>query len=164
MSRKRILDNNGNPFQKKKWKINKHLIYVNKSLSATTQSSTTLFTTTYPCTVMGLRWDGVFMSNSSVSDTFATWCIVVVKDTITESTMSQTDGSNFYRPEQDVLTFGVVVGTDSDGGVGPKGTHINGTVKTKRKLQTGDTLEFLIKPTSTNGCSIDVICQFFLMV
>lgn len=149
---------------KRKPKINKYLIFSDLSMAASTQTGTLLYTATYPCTLAGLRWDGVFLNTSATGDTVATWAITIERDNVATSTMAQSDAASFYQPEQDVMTFGVLVGTDRDGGTGPGYMKIGGNVKTKRKLQVGDEVRLICKPTTAQTCVMKTIVQFFLMV
>ena len=129
--------------------------------TTTSLVSTTLKTTTFPCTVVGLRWNVAFVSNSAASDSLTSWAIVVVKDGLAANTPSQSNGADFYTPEQDVLSFGVVRTRDNDSGTGPAIMHIEGSTKTMRKLKQGDLLQFITICTVANGQLVDGVIQFF---
>jgi len=150
-------------YPRKNRKINKELIYIDHPITNTTQVASVLINITYPCTLVGLRWDLLY-SCSSTSDVVVTWCIVKVPDTTSASTMSQTDETSFYRPENDVLTFGITGATSNDGNRGPGLEHVTGSIKTKRKMQVNDDLTFLTKAANTSVSTLRGIIQFFLVV
>ena len=85
------------------------------------------------------------------------WAIVLVRDGNTANSMTITNGSSFYKPEQNVLAFGV----------GPSGkddstpTVVYGNTKTMRKLLIGDTIVFLAKRQNTETTSYRGIIQLF---
>jgi len=150
-------------YTKKSRKINKELIYVDHAITNTTQVASVLINITYPCTLVGLRWDLHYVC-SSTSDVVVTWCIVKVPDTTSASTMSQTDETSFYRPEADVLTFGILGATSNNGSRGPGMEHVTGSIKTKRKMQVNDDLTFLTKAVNTSTSTLRGIIQFFLVI
>ncbi len=138
--------------------IDKDLIVVQKTITAA-QQTTTLKTTTFPCTVVGIRWE--LMATCIVAgQSTLTWAIVLVKDGEAANTMSITDAATFYAPEQNVLAFGVAnfAGT-TIGDVTP--ATWQGSTKTMRKLMGGDVLQLLVDGTfATQGSFLGVI-QFF---
>lgn len=140
--------------------IDKELIAVSQTLT-NSQSSTTLKTTTFPCTVVGLRWDLSGSSSLTTGPSRADWAIVVVHDGLSESTMSTSDGSDFYTPEQDVLAFGSGRIMDADGGAGNLQVHWSGTTKTMRKLKQGDVLKVISLASNANAGVFQGIVQFF---
>ncbi len=140
--------------------IDKQLIVVNQT-ATTSMTSTTLKTTTFPCTLTGLRWDFAANASAVAGTNLLHWAIVIVKDGYTANSFTTTDAADFYTPEQNVLTFGVLRGGDADAGLGETQFHWKGDTKTMRKLMTGDTVQFLSLSANTSGFSVDGIVQFF---
>lgn len=138
--------------------IDKSLIYVSQSLN-TTQQSTTLTTTTFPCTITGIRWS-LAGQNTTTANQTVRWAIVLVKDGLSASTMAASDASDFYTPEQNVLAFGVFKMTDSDAGGGPSAYNFEGSTKTMRKMMAGDVLQLITDASSTAG-NFEGVVQFF---
>ncbi len=140
--------------------IDKELKVVNVALT-NSQTTSTLKTTTFPCTVVGLRWSISAQSTLTTGASLVTWAIVVVHDGNSANTMATSDGADFYTPEQDVLTFGVARFPDSDAGNGPNVIQFEGATKTMRKLKQGDLLQLI---TLANLASVGVfagVVQFF---
>lgn len=138
--------------------IDKSIINVNQTTTSAGQTATTLKTTTFPCTVVGIRWHLTFNENAG-SDNVTRWAIVVVRDGLAASTLASGTGSDLYTPEQDVLAWGVQVMTTAAGGV--TGASIEGSTKTMRKLQAGDLLQLIAINSVANGCILDGAVQFF---
>ncbi len=141
--------------------IDKKLVYIQQTLSSAAQTSTTLLTATFPCTVVGLRWNFSAVHALATGDGYGAWAIVIVRDGVTASTMSQSNAADFYTPEQDVLAFGVFQLRDSDVGSGPSIYDISGSTKTMRKLMGGDTLQLLGISGTVNAQSIRGVVQYF---
>lgn len=136
--------------------IDKKLIVVSKGTVGTTQVNTTLLTVTFPCTIVGLRWDFSIAADAGSANSFAYWCIQVVKDGLTTPTMGVSDGGDFVTPEQNVLTFGTSIANN-----GNWGNHVAGSTKTMRKLMGGDTVIFSLRSEGTNTCEFQGVVQFF---
>lgn len=147
------------PVRRTKRPIDKQLISVSKT-TTTSQSGSTLYTTTFPGTVVGLRWDLACVSLTT-SPFYLLWAIVVVHDGNTATTMSGSDGTDFYTPEQDVLAFGIMRGSNTDG-AGPITDKDMGMTKTMRKLKQGDVLQLINLNSVANGASLQGIVQFFI--
>jgi hypothetical protein len=135
--------------------IDKQLIAINKT-DINAQTSTVLKTTTFPCTVVGLRWSLATFQSTGTGEATTHWAVVVVRDGNAASAMSTGDASDFYTPEQDVLTFGVVT---HDNNTTPK--VFEGSTKTMRKMMGGDQLLFIAAGTATNINSMRGVIQFF---
>lgn len=135
--------------------INKEIIAVNRTQTST-QAATTLTTATYPCTITGLRWH-IGLKNSYAGANNFWWAIVLVKDGQTADTIAFSDGASIYSPEGNVLAFGVV---ELDNGAGDVIFNGEGSTKTMRKLQGGDTIQF-ISITSADSVSLRAGVQFF---
>ncbi len=138
----------------------KELIYVNQTCT-TSNVSTTMKTATFPCTIVGLRWNLTIRSLISTASPTVNWIIVVVRDGNSANTISQSNGADMYTPEQDVMAFGTVTVADTDVGQGPTIMHIQGTTKTMRKMQQGDLLQFITLASVANGAEALGVVQFF---
>jgi len=138
--------------------IDKNLVVVNQAVTST-QQQTDLITATFPATVTGLRWS-LSALGSAVSASMVSWAIVLVKDGVSASTISQSDGAQMYQPEQNVLAFGVFYLADSDAGTGPTVNSWEGSTKTMRKLMGGDKIAFIAK-ANANTVPLDGVVQFF---
>ncbi len=136
--------------------VDKAIINVTKAAVAGSQVSTTLFTTTFPCTIVGLRWTITFMQDAGTGGTFINWAIIILRDGQTADTLATSDGSTLYNPEQDVMTFGVI---QIDNNTETKDN--TGETKTMRKMQGGDKLEFIAIGVATNTVTIRGTIQFF---
>lgn len=146
----------------KKRPIDKNLIYINKAWSAASdQMETTLITATFPATITGVRWSLNVWSADSTLTNVVTWAIIRVKDGLSASTLSFSDGGTVFEPEQEVLAFGNSVVPPIDINVGPIVQHFEGDTKTMRKLMGGDKIMFIAKPEQNWTGSVDGIIQFF---
>ncbi len=122
--------------------IDKKIVSVQKdNIAAATQVTTDLLTATFPCTVVGLRWDlhSVDATAGVVSE--LNWVIVLLRDGLSAQTISTSDGGDMYTPEQDVMAWGVMARTnDLEGSFMWKGD-----TKTMRKLMAGDKITIAIR-------------------
>ena len=129
----------------------------------TGQSATVLFTSTFPCTITGIRWS-IGVTGGTTSGCTIYWALIMVRDGDTISTMSTSDGADFYNPEQEVLSFGLFQLDDKDSATGgPVSMTTMGSTKTMRKYMGGDTLQFITISTIA-GCSCRALVQFFCKV
>jgi len=142
--------------------IDKNLIYVSKiGTIVDTQLSTLLITSTFPCTITGVRWSLEFHVGSASSQ-IITWAIVRVKDGLSPSTIAQSDAGTMYEPEQELIAFGQVYVVDTDQGPGPNAAMIEGNTKSMRKLMGGDRIFFIVKGvTAGANASCTGTIQFF---
>ncbi len=132
------------------------------SLTATTSvASTTLKTTTFPGTVVGLRWSISLRASNTTAGSNLFWAIVVVPDGEAVNTPAISDGADFYAPEQNVLAFGVRSLPDLDSGFGMMNVTFEGTTKTMRKLKQGDILAFLVFGNQATTAAVNGVVQFF---
>ncbi len=136
--------------------IDKNLVAVLKATVNATQENTTLLTTTFPCTIVGLRWELAVNQDGGTGLAGYSWGIVVVRDGVTVDTMATSDAASFFNPEENMLVFGV---GSIENALETK-TH-SGSTKTMRKMQGGDKLVFIFKgiATETTGCR--GVVQFF---
>ncbi len=139
----------------------KELIFV-AQVATTANVETTLKNTTFPCTIVGLRWDFVVQAVSTAGIGVISWIIVIVKDGNTANTIAQANGADMYTPEQNVMAFGTVGSLDTDATTGgPKQVHVQGSTKTMRKMQGGDLLKFISISTLATSANINGCVQFF---
>ncbi len=124
-------------------------------------ASSTLKTTTFPGTVVSLRWSVRYVGTLATSNTQCYWAIVVVPDGEAVNTPGVSDGADFYTPEQNVIAFGILAGTDADVGQGPSITISEGSTKAMRKLKQGDVLSFICFSNTANSGDIRGVVQFF---
>lgn len=155
--KRRRLNNNTVVVTSQKRPIDKDLIFVLKTLN-TSQQQTVLKTTTFPCTVTGIRWS-LQMDASGTADTYVYWAIVVVSDGLSASTMAISDGASFYQPEQNVLTYGHGFCAGSANAWGINSVLLEGMTKTMRKLKAGD--ELVLIANSNGAADLRGIIQFF---
>ncbi len=140
---------------------------IDKELKATLQTcttsmvATTLKTTTFPGTIVGLRWSLGFISTQAASDAFVRWVITVVPDGEAINTIATSDGSDMYTPEQNVLAFGTLALKDNDLGAGPAAVNVEGMTKTMRKLKQGDLLQLGTLASVANSATLGGTVQFF---
>ncbi len=138
--------------------IDKQIIGVNKSVS-TAQLVTTLFTATFPCTVVGIRWD-LSSLNSIASTNTLLWALVLVKEGETVDTLGLADSAPLYNPEQNVIAHGVHLFPPAGVAGGPVSREEEGSTKSMRKLQGGDQLQLLFLASSAS-VEVQGTVQFF---
>lgn len=140
--------------------IDKSLISIFHMNVSTTAQSTQLIVATFPCTVMGLRWD--FMLNATTGALAEVyWLIVIVKQGVPVGVPGLGDGSTFYAPEENVLAFGVRAVSGQTFTCGDCNPHFKGQTKTMRKLQSGDQLLFVATSNLVTGPDMHGVVQFF---
>ncbi len=138
----------------------KELIYVSQT-ATTSNVSTTLKTATFPCTIVGLRWNFAMSSNVSTTNSVVNWIIVLVHDGNSANTISQSNGADMYTPENDVMAFGTVSVLANDETAGSTFGQVQGQTKTMRKMQQGDLLQFITISDVANGAKVNGVIQFF---
>ncbi len=136
--------------------VDKAIVNITKATIGASQVNTDLFTTTFPCTIVGLRWHITMLQDAGTGATFLNWAIIILRDGLTADTLSTSDGSTLYNPEQDVMTFGVMQ-------IDNNTTTVSnvGETKTMRKMQGGDKLVWLGIGVATNTCTVRGTVQFF---
>ena len=139
----------------------KDIISIGITNAGTTQRATVLKTTTFPCTFTGLRWSLSFQSVLTSGPAAQFWAIVLNRDGETSNTLVTSDGSSLYTPEQNVLAWGHWHATDADIGQGPSIMKDIGDTKTMRKLQEGDTMDFITIGTAGTANLVRGAIQFF---
>ncbi len=136
--------------------IDKKLVVVSKDAMAATQVTTVLLTTTFPCTVVGLRWDIAFAQDGGTAEARYFWAIVIVRDGVTVSTLAVSDAANLFQPEQDCIVFGA--GTVDNNSTPQQRT---GSTKSMRKMMGGDVLMWIGISAATNTIGVRGVIQFF---
>ncbi len=146
---------------KAKGNLNKELVVVSKG-TISTQVSTTLITATFPCTIVGLRWNFSAAQDAGTAAVNLFWAIVVVREGNTANALSKTDAATMYSPEENVMTFGV---GQFEPGAGTEKVYNtikwDDSTKSMRKLQGGDSLQFIVVAAATNTVSLAGCVQFF---
>ncbi len=136
--------------------IDKQLIVVSKDGVGSTQSTTTLLTVTFPCTIVGLRWTMSMLQDAGTGASHFFWAIMIVKDGVTIPVLAVTDAGDFVTPEQNVMAYG-------NGSIDNNSTTwgVIGSTKTMRKLMGGDLLVFVFRGIATNTVAVRGVVQFF---
>ncbi len=136
--------------------IDKSLVAILKAGVNATQQTTVLLTTTFPCTVVGLRWSLTFEQDAGTGTAGFSWAIVVVRDGVTVDTLVTSDAGSFFNPEENCLVFGM---GSIDNNTQTK--QFEGATKTMRKMQGGDILMFIHKGIATETSGSRGVIQFF---
>ncbi len=137
--------------------IDKVMTVVNQGSVGTTDVTTTIFTCSYPCTMTGLRWNLAVDQSAGTGLAQFVWSIIYLREGETIDSMVFGDGLTFYKPESSVLVWGYgsiynLTQTKS----------LEGTTKTMRKMQVGDTIQFIYKGVATNTSSVFGAVQLFI--
>lgn len=148
---------------KVKRSVDKKLIAVDIPMNVGGIGTSTLKTTTFPCTITGLRWS-LSAQASSVLTGAVYWAIVMVQDGETPNNLNVANTSNYYMPEQAVLAFGAghVVGTTAT--AGPEVALWEGSTKAMRKMKQGDQLFFITFGSTAATAQCTGIIQFFCKI
>ncbi len=139
--------------------VDKLIVCINKGTVGASQLTTTLTTVTFPCTIVGLRWNIAAVASAGTGAPQFTWAIVHVHDGHSPNTLVSSDAGALYQPEQDVMTWGAAIGAPEDTTGGP--LMWEGASKTGRKMMGGDTLQFLCIGEATNTAHCFGAVQFF---
>ncbi len=143
--------------------ISKTLIVVKDDAVDGTQAKTLLFTTTFPATMVGLRWSlSALQGLGTTAVTQLQWAIVISRDGNVANTMSTGDSNSLYSPEADVLAFGCANMKTHTAASTVMPITWNGDTKTMRKLKTGDVLEIIYVAEATNTWAFFGCVQFFV--
>jgi cell division protein FtsI/penicillin-binding protein 2 len=164
---KRMRSNTGKVVQvSQKRPIDKSLKNVQLTINSSGQAQVDLITATFPCTILGLRWDFTsFQVGQAASDStyVAKWAIVIIRDGLTADTLGVSSG-DLYNPEQNVLAFGdhsQYVSASSLQLFDP--TKNMGSTKTMRKLMGGDKIAIVANGGSDANADLALrgTVQFF---
>lgn len=123
------------------------------------QLTTTLYTTTYPGTLVGLRWE-VSVNTTVAAIANFWWALVIVRQGLSAGTMAVGDGADFYTPEANLLAFGRCYNSATAGG--DPNNLWSGATKAMRKLQAGDVVAFISNSDNVSAGAISGIIQFFV--
>ncbi len=138
--------------------IGKRLIYITLG-TISTQTNSVLITNTFPCTITGLRVEMKVLQDGGTAPGEYSWAIVIVKQGQTVPLFGTGNLSNFFVPETNVMLFGAGAHSRADGN--NSGTHYDNATKTMRKMQGGDTLQFICIGKATNTSRFTGCIQFF---
>ncbi len=138
----------------------KELIFLSQN-ATTSNTQTTLKTATFPCTIVGVRWDFTVTGLVTTGNPTTSWIIVIIKDGNSANTISQSNGADMYTPEANVMAFGTATNLDTDATAGNTVMHITGQTKTMRKMQQGDILAFVTLCSIVTGANVKGVVQFF---
>lgn len=140
----------------------KNIISINETSLAGTQVSRALINTTsgttYPCTLLGVRWS-FCIQNTGAAFSNGLWMLVVVEQGDSPNTMILTTATTAYKPEQAVLAFG---GFCSTSGSSASPQIVSGFTTSKRKLKAGDNLYFIALAQAGSTVAICGAVQYFL--
>ncbi len=136
--------------------IDKSLKAINKAGVDATDVTTVLLTTTFPCTIVGLRWDLTIFQDAGTGTAQFWWALVINRDGNTVGTLGVSDAAQFFEPEQNCLVFGV---GSVDNNV--EAVPFRGSTKTMRKMMGGDRLQFIMRGAATNTSACNGVVQFF---
>ncbi len=145
------------PARRARRPIDKKLVAVLKAGVDATDVSTTLVTITFPATIVGLRWSLNFAQAAGTGLASHYWAIVIVREGVTVDSLGVSDAASFFNPEENCLVFGagnIINNTET--------LSYEGSTKTMRKMQGGDTLQLIIKGEATNTTDVLGVVQFFL--
>ena len=140
--------------------IDKRIIVVDQAIVAS-QTSTTIFTSAFPCTIVGIRWSLNMRTDLASSFSEMVWAIVMVEDGDTVGALSRVDGADFYTPEQNCLVFSAGSFPDNDAGNGPNTRHWEDSTKTMRKFKVGDQLRVIALGLAASQEEFFGVVQFF---
>lgn len=139
--------------------VDKAIIVINKDVIDATASNTVLVTVTFPCTIVGIRWDLSFFADGGSSITSVRWDLLIVKEGNAVGATSSTDGATFHDPEQNVIVHGFTALAPGDGNQNPR--IFAGETKSMRKMMGGDQFFFSMTGEATNTVGCRGIVQFF---
>ncbi len=143
-------------FSAAKRPIDKVITVINHANTTSADVNTQLYLATYPSTMTGLRWDLSFFQGSGTAVCTWVWAIIYLRQGETLDTLTFSDQVTLYEPEQSCLTWGFGI---IDASTQTKRHH--GSTKTMRKMQVGDTIEFIIKGVVNDGVSTRGAVQMF---
>ena len=144
--------------------VDKKLTVIQKNSVAATQQTTVLIAPTAACTVVGFRWS-FFVNGDGGTEGVPhdyQWVIVHQRDGSTISTLSTSDASSLYSPEQDVLAFGVgQCRQDSTSVITDSSNQWNGISRASRRMMVGDQIVFVIDGIATETVRVKGCVQLF---
>ncbi len=134
----------------------KNLVAIELTAIDGTQQNTTMTTVTFPCTIVGIRWNLTVAQGGGSGAAENYWCINVLRDGGTQKNMSTSNGATFFAPESDCLVYGVsMIDNHADTKI------FEGSTKTMRKMMGGDKLILSTVGEATNTTVVRGVIQFF---
>ena len=136
--------------------IDKVMIFLARNYN-NSQDNETLYTATFPCTVVGVKWSLTPMPGANTF--YGAMYIVHAEDGQTAGTCSVTNGAKAFTPEQNVMasmSFAYLTGTTDP-------ANLVGEVKTKRKLKVGDGIVLSGLTSTATETPVYGWVQFFVM-
>ncbi len=137
--------------------IDKVMTIVNQAGVDSTDVTTTITTCTYPCTITGLRWGLSFNQFGGSATCHYVWAIIYLREGETIDGLSFADGLTFYKPESSVLVWGYGAMRNLQ-----TTNYAEGTTKTMRKMQLGDSVQFIMRGITTEESEVRGCVQLFL--
>ena len=133
--------------------IDKTLVTVAHTAN-TVQQSTTLYLATTAVTFSG----GVVRGSIAILPTSLTvtigWAIVYSRQGFNPNTISITNATDFYDPEQDVICSGIVSASGGASTTEVVSFPIVEKIRTMRKMKEGDSIIFLAIASTTNSSAV----------
>lgn len=117
----------------------------------TTLETRTILSATYPCTIVQYKLEATahcIAATADVQNWF--WALLLVKDGYNANTPTIADTNNFYKPEQNVITWGKGLGMGVTNDYYPP-TKISRSEKCNLRLQAGDTIQLIALGTNANA-------------
>ena len=142
---------------KAKRPIDKRIITLSQNMD-NSQDNVTLFTCTFPCTLLGLRVN-IASEISTVNTNWGLAVISVVQDGTTPGAIDLTTGNSSYEPEQNVMWGGVFPGY----AVHVQAAWYPDVIKTKRKMKVGDSLVLSCLGAGANVQVLRGMITYFIM-
>lgn len=168
MSKRRAIQSQGDPslimppvIFAKKGNLDKRVKSIGYANVGGSQQNAILLTATFPCTIVGLRWDLSFMQSAGSGYGSYGWLIGVNREGLTIDTIATGLIANFYNPEENIIVWGVGMGHLGVNAESNAPTVNTGSTKSMRKLQGGDELFFAIVGAATNTTTVHGAIQFF---
>lgn len=137
--------------------INKGLVHISNAVDNSIGQQD-LFTVTFPCTVLGIRWDMTLLNGTT--QCIGGWAIIVIRDGLSPGALALSAGADFYTPEQDVLAYGAYSTNTLASADGSTRTWV-GNTKTMRKLMAGDKLSIVFQGSAAVSGTLSGVIQFF---
>jgi len=138
-------------------------IVINSTVTAfpsAAQQDFPLYTTTFPATVTGLRWQINFGDTTGM--TIFYWCIYLLRDGVPPGIVTGT--GTLFTPEQNVLAWGTGMTENKNNGESPSIYKDRGQSKGMRKMMGGDRLMFSYTASSfVTAAKMSSCFQFFLL-
>ena len=130
--------------------ISKEIITIGGPVNANSQADQNVFNAAFPCTVGAIRLD---ISTDAVTPLY--YVVMVLRDSQALPSINISPGQPTITPEKDVFSCGIVETNTSLYTI---------SIKTKRKMQLGDSLMVMFYNDSGSALNVKGVCQFFIWV